>query len=241
MPEGSAIRPQRLREQAAVERQKVQEIDRLLARVEARMATGKGAERRRFERVEADLLVRYRPAGQLTPLVGRVRDLSRSGLRFVASQEMAVGEVLQATFQRRGAPVPGFVGEMYLAVVRCRRADQVWEIGASFAPVPTRQFESSERRRSRRHEVRLEAHFRLPGEDTPPWRGEVRDISAGGMRFFSPRPLLPGALAAVSVESRPRPASGPGTRITLNATIRVVRCRRVGSRYEAGAQFVARS
>jgi len=241
-------RPERLRQRAAAERQKVQELDRLLTRLEARLTDNaprrarapSGAERRAFERLDADLLIRYRPAGRPTPLVGRVRDLSRGGLRFIASREIRAGEVLQATIHRRGASGLDFGGEMYLEVVHCRQAEQVWQIGARFAPLPARRFESAERRHSRRHLVRLELAFRLPGEDASQ-RGEVRDISAGGMRFFSPRPLPAGALAAVSVSSQPRPSSGPATRITLNATIRVVRCRRVGSRYEAGAQFVSRT
>ncbi len=239
MPESGSSRPHRLREQAALERQKLQDVDRLLARLEARLDSGGGRERRNFERLNADLLVRYRAPGRMTPLVGRVRDLSRSGLRFAASQELGIGEILQATLQRRGGKVRDFGGELYLEVVRCRQVAQVWEIGARFAPVPARRFEASERRRTKRHPVRLEAFFRLPGETARPWRGEVRDISAGGLRFFSTRPLPSGSVAAISIFSNPSPAGGAGTRLTLNSIIRVIRSRRVGTRYEAGAQFVS--
>jgi hypothetical protein len=67
----------------------------------------------------------------------------------------------------------------------------------------------------------------------------VRDISTGGLRFFAGRPFPAGALAAAMIFSQPQPAGGPATRLKLDATIRIVRCRRVGSRYEAGAQFVS--
>lgn len=244
-------RPERLRQRAAAERQKVQELDRLLTRLEARLSEDasasasrrvrapSGAERRVFERQEADLLIRYRPPGRPTPLVGRVRDLSRGGLRFSASRELRVGEILQASVHRRGASGLDFGGEMYLEVVHCRQAEQVWQVGARFAPLPTRKFESAERRRSKRHLVRLELAFRLPGEDAASRRGEVRDISAGGLRFYSWQRLRPDSLAAVAIASNPTAAARGGTRITVNAMVRVVRCRRVGTRYEVGAQFVS--
>jgi hypothetical protein len=241
----SRSRPEKLREQAAAERQKLQEIDRLLTRLETRLAEKPAAaaaaaagDRRAFPRQGADLLVRYRWPGRFTPLVGRIRDISRGGLRFSASRELRIGETLQATVHRRGAALAEFGGELYLEVAHCRRAGQVWEIGARFAFLPTTRFESAERRRARRHPLRLELAFRVPARPGAPERGEVRDISAGGLRFAAARRLSAGALAAVAVISSPAARGAAGTRITLNALVRVIRCRRVGARYEVGAQFV---
>jgi c-di-GMP-binding flagellar brake protein YcgR len=239
-------RPEKLREQAAAERQKLQEIDRLLARLETRLAekppaaTARAAEgdRRVFPRQGADLLIRYRWPGRFTPLVGRIRDISRGGLRFSASRELRIGETLQATIHRRGIALAEFGGEMYLEVAHCHRAGQVWEIGARFAFLPTKRFESAERRRTPRHPVRLELAFRVPGRAGAPERGEVRDISAGGMRFAAARQLPAGGLAAIAIVSSPAARGAAGTRITLNALVRVIRCRRVGAKYEIGAQFV---
>jgi hypothetical protein len=239
MPEYGASRTQRLREQAAAERRKVRELDGLLARLEARLATAAGRERRVFERIDADLLIRYRPPGRPTIMVGRVRDLSRGGLRFVASNELRVGTTLQAVFQRRGGPVPGFTGEIHMEVVRCRRADQVWEIGARFTAARSSPAAGAERRRNQRHLVRLEAAMRVPGDTMPATPCQVRDISTGGLRFICARPVPAGALAAVSIFSQPQAPGGAAERLTLNATVRIVRCRRVGTRYEAGAQFVS--
>ncbi|HOX06298.1 MAG TPA: PilZ domain-containing protein [Planctomycetota bacterium] len=240
MPELHAVRPHRLREQAAAERRKLDALDRLLSRLESRMAAGEDRERRAFERVNADLQLLYRQPGRPTSLVGRVLDLSRSGVRFTAMQELRIGDVLDAHFQRGGRPVSGF-GSMHLEVVRCLRSGRVWEVGARFAPAAAAGPAASpaDRRRSRRYPVRLEVVFRLPGEGGAVWRGEVRDISTDGLRFFAPRPFPAGAMASVSIHGQDRDGGRAGDRLTLRGNILILRCRRVGRRYEAGARFVS--
>jgi hypothetical protein len=240
-------RTEKLRREAATERQKVQEIDRLLARIEARLAEGRpaakaaktGSERRGSERLVTDLVIRYRWPGHHAPLVGRVRDLSRGGLRFSASRQLRVGETLQASVPEGTGSAPQMAGEMYLEVMHCRREGDVWEVGARFVALPTSRFEADERRIARRFPVKLDMAFRLAGAAGAPQNAEVRDISSGGLRFFTTRRLPVGALASVAVVSDQAARGSAGTRIALNALIKVVRCRRMGARYEAGAQFVS--
>jgi hypothetical protein len=235
-----------LRQRAAEERRKGQDLDRLLARLEARLtepgpgASGSGADRRTHPRHTADLLVRYRWPGQSAPMTGRLRDFSRGGLRFMAPRELPVGRLLQATLSTPGGPGPRFEGQMYLEVVYCRRAGEIWDVGARFAPLPVEQFRSTERRHSRRVAVRLDMAYRLSGEERqPPRRALVRDISRSGLRFWCDDRLRAGTLvAAVVTGAQTGSAGGGGTRVRVSALIRVVRCRRVGGHFETGAQFV---
>lgn len=245
MPQQPEIsRAERLRQRAALERQKVQELDRLLARVEAHLtgSAGRGgaaAERRTFDRKAADLAIRYRWPGHLTPCIGRVQDISRGGLRFLASRQLRIGEVLEASLHApRGALGPDIGGQMYLEVVHCRRAEEVWQVGARFALLPASKFDASERRKARRYPVRLEVRFRSAGGAAGGERGEALDISSGGLRFRAGRPLTVGTLAAVTIATSAAVEGAAGTRITLNSLVRVVRCRRLGARYDIGAQFV---
>lgn len=245
--EAPLSRAEKLRREAAAERQKVQEIDRLLARIESRLAEGRpaaraakaGSERRGADRLFTDLVIRYRWPGHHAPLVGRVRDLSSGGLRFTASRQLRVGETLQANVPEGPASGPQLSGEMYLEVVHCRREGDVWAVGARFVALPTSRFEADERRRSRRFPVRLDMAFRVAGASGASQRAEVRDISASGLRFLLERRLPRGVLASVAVVSDQAARGAPGTRIALNALIRVVRCRRMGERFECGAQFVS--
>jgi hypothetical protein len=229
-------------------------LDRLLARLEARLddvpadagrrqavpaGGGRGSERRVFPRLIADMVIRYRWPGRHAPLVGRVRDLSRGGMRFAASRKLMPGLQLQASLHAPGGPGPRFEGQMYLEVVHCRRSGEVWDVGARFSPMPTEKFKGTERRRSRRFSVALDLAYRVSGEEgDPPRMGRVRDISRAGARFYCDRRLRVGALAAAVVTGHGAGGAGGGTRVRVSALIRVVRCRRVGARYEVGAQFV---
>lgn len=241
MPEQS--RSQKLRERAEVERRKVVELDRLLGKIEARLATVRpppGAERRVHERLDADLLIRCRPAGRTAPLVGRIRDLSRGGVCFASSVELGIGEIIQSSISRQGGSQRDAQGEVYLEVVRCRGAAGIWEIGARFVPRPTAKFDAAERRKCRRYDVRLDGLYRLPGE-TNPRRAEVRDISSSGVRLVTAQRLALGTTAAIVISGRPeagRSVAG-AARISVSALIRVVRCRQVGSRFDIGAEFLA--
>jgi len=241
--------PESLRRKAAAERRKVQEIDRLLVRLEARLeegasargrGKGRGDDRRTFPRQAADLVIRYRWPGRPAPLVGRVRDISRGGVRFSASRRLMPGLALQCSVHAPGGPGPRAEGQMYLEVVHCRKSGELWEVGTRFSPTPLEKFKSTERRRARRFTVDLDMSYRLSGEeDRPPRRGRVRDISRGGLRFSCDRRLRIGALAAVVVSGAARsPVGGTGTHIRVSALMSVARCRKVGGRYEAGAQFV---
>lgn len=239
--------PERLRERAALERQKLQDIDRLLVRLESQLGrapgeklTGPpGAERRTYERRSANFIIRYRWPGRQTPLMGRVVDISQGGLRFTAAREVAPGTALQATLHGADRSGPEAAGEMYLEVVHCRRAEHLWHIGTRFAYLPASRFDSAERRRSRRYPVRLEILYRAAGaEGAGHGRGQVRDISAGGVRFTCQSRLPAGTLAVVAIEGGPAAEGAIGATVNLNAIIKVVRCRQIGHRYEIGAQFV---
>ncbi len=252
-------RPGQLRQRAAEERRKVQEMDQMLARLEARLAEdpaktrkgktgknkgknkakskGKGRERRTFPRLAADLVLRYRWPGRHAPLVGRVRDISRGGMRLITSRQLAPGLLLQASLHTPGGPGPKFEGQMYLEVVHCRKHNDLWDVGARFSPMPTEKFKGTERRRSRRFGVGLDLAYRVSGEESsPPRRGQVRDLSRGGVRFYAKSRLRIGAMAAVVVSGGG--GSSTGTRVKVSALMRVVRCRQVGNRFEVGAQFV---
>jgi PilZ domain len=251
-------RPGQLRQKAAEERRKVQEMDRMLARLEARLSEGtpeagrgkggakskvklggKGSERRTTQRLAADLVLRYRWPGRHAPLVGRVRDISRGGMRFVASRTLAPGLLLQASLHTPGGVGPRADGQMYLEVVHCRKHNDLWDIGARFSPMPAEKFKGTERRRARRFKVGLDLAYRMSGEETsPPRRGQVRDLSRGGVRFYAEKRIRLAAMAAVVVTGAGSPAGGGGTRVRVSALMRVVRCRRVGGRFEVGAQFV---
>jgi len=246
-------RPGQLRQRAAEERRKVQEMDRMLARLEARLSeggseprsrrtgksAGKGRERRIFPRLAADLVLRYRWPGRHAPLVGRVRDISRGGMRLITARQLAPGLLLQASLHTPGGPGPKFEGQMYLEVVHCRKHNDLWDVGARFSPMPTEKFRGTERRRSRRFTVGLDLAYRISGgESSPPRRGQVRDISRGGVRFYADSRLRVGAMAAVVVSGGRDTSDGGGTRVKVSALIRVVRCRRVGNRFEVGAKFV---
>jgi c-di-GMP-binding flagellar brake protein YcgR len=228
-------------------------MDRLLRRLEARLSEasspprrGKTArkvkpeDRRTHSRKAADLVIRYRWPGRHSPLIGRVRDISRGGVRFIASRQLTMGTMLQASLHAPGGPGPEFEGQMYLEVVHCRSRNDLWEIGARFAPMPLEKFRGTERRTARRFRVSLDVAYRLSGEeDSPPSRGRVRDISRGGVRFACDRRIRPGALAAAVISGRqPGETPGGGTRISVSALVKIVRCRKVGDRFEAGAQFV---
>lgn len=242
-----------LRRKAAAERRKVREIDQLLVRLEARLEESAPAkkrarpgggvrddDRRTFPRQAADLVIRYRWPGRPAPLLGRVRDISRGGVRFSASRRLMPGLLLQCSMHAPGGPGPQAEGQMYLEVVHCRKSGELWEVGTRFSPTPLDKFKGTERRRARRHRVGLDLSYRLSGEEErPPRRGQVRDISRGGLRFYCDRRLRIGALAAVVVTGAGEGSTpGAGTRIRVSALMRVVRCRKVGSRYEIGVQFV---
>jgi c-di-GMP-binding flagellar brake protein YcgR len=247
VPEGLS-RPELLRKKAAEERRKLQDVDRLLARLESRLTEGaagrnKGGlrpeDRRTFTRNAADLVIRYRWPGRHAPLLGRVRDLSRGGLRFSGARQLAPGMLLQASLHAPGGPGPRFDGQMYLEVVHCRRNAELWEIGTRFAPMPVDQFRGTERRRARRFEVVLDIVYRASGrENQPALAGEVRDLSRSGLRFRCRDRLAPGSLAAVVISGESGTSPETGTRMRISALVRIVRCRRVGGRYEVGAQFV---
>lgn len=245
-------RPEALRLRAAQERRKLQDIDSILARLEARLAdvapgqarssAGSGRDRRTHPRQNADLVIRYRWPGRHAPLVGRLRDVSRGGLRFSASRSLETGAVLQASIHSPGGAGAQFEGQMYLEVVYCRPSGELWDVGTRFAPMPAERFRETERRRSRRFPVRLDLAYRLSGEERlAPSLGLVRDISRSGLRFYGDRRLRTGALAAAVVtgaQARPSAGAGAGTRVRVSALVRVVRCRKVGARFEIGARFV---
>jgi len=241
-------RPEALRLRAAEERRKLQDIDSLLARLEARLSDaapegargGAGRDRRTHPRQNADLVIRYRWPGRHAPLVGRLRDVSRGGLRFSASRQLEIGAALQASIHTPGGAGPQFEGQMYLEVVYCRPSGELWDVGARFAPTPTEQFRGTERRRWRRFPVRLDLAYRLSGEERlTPGLGLVRDISRTGLRFYGDRRLRVGALAAAVVTgAQARAAAGTGTRVRVSALVQVVRCRKLGARFEVGARFV---
>jgi hypothetical protein len=125
-------------------------------------------------------------------------------------------------------------------VVYCRQSGELWEVGTRFAPMPNEQFRGTERRRSRRFPVRLDLAYRLSGEEgLAPSLGLVRDISRTGLRFYGDRRVRLGSLAAAVVTgAQARPSGATGTRVRVSALIRVVRCRKVGARFEVGARFV---
>ena len=78
--------------------------------------------------------------------------------------------------------------------------------------------------------------YRVSGREEQTHAGRVRDISSGGLRFSSGQRLRVGDLVAAVIRG-----GGPGaagTSITVSAIVRVLRCRKVGGRYEIGAQFV---
>ncbi len=246
-------RPEQLRRKAAEERRKVQEMDSLLRRLESRLsetpspqhrgasaAAGTPEDRRTHSRKPADLVIRYRWPGRHAPLIGRIRDISHGGVRFMASRQLEEGTMLQASLHAPGGPGPEFEGQMYLEVVHCRSRNDLWEIGARFAPMPRDKFKGTERRGARRFRVSLDLAYRLSGEeDHPPSRGRVRDISRGGVRFSCDRRIRQGSLVAAVISGRqPGVTPGGGTRISVSALVKVVRCRKVGGRFEAGAQFV---
>ena len=253
------VRPGQLREKAAKERRKVQEMDRMLARLEARLSEGaqgnsrekragrskskvkegKGSERRTCPRKVADLVLRYRWPGRHVPLVGRVRDISRGGMRFIASRTLAPGLLLQASLHTPGEVGPRIEGQMYLEVVHCRRHNDLWDVGARFSPMPAEKFKGTERRRGRRFKVGLDMAYRVSGEEnSPAQHGQVRDLSRGGVRFYAGKRIRIGTMAAVVVTGAGTSDQGGGTRVKVSALMRVVRCRRVGDRFEVGAQFV---
>lgn len=250
-----------LRRKAAAEKQKLQEIDRLLSRLEARLADsapgdrsrgkgkagakggggaakGGGAERRGFPRKPADLVIRYRWPGRHTPLIGRMRDISRGGMRFAASRRLELGTALQASLHTPSGPGPSAGGDLYLEVVYCRKSGDLWEIGARFSPSPNEKFRASERRNSRRYQVSLAMTYRISGGTESPHKGRAKDISRRGLRFTCRHRLKPGSLAAVVVTGGQDVIEGMGTRIRVSALVRVARCRKVGKHYEVGAEFV---
>jgi hypothetical protein len=245
-------RPELLRRRAAEERRKAREVERLLSRLEARLAgapaggrrrpgeTDSPRDRRGFNRQAADLVIRYRWPERHAPLIGRVRDISRGGVRFMSSRQLAPGTLLQASLHAPGGPGPQFEGQMYLEVVHCRRNNDLWDVGARFRPMPAESFRGSERRRHRRFGVSLDVAFRLSGEEeSPPRRGTVRDISRGGMRFRCDARLNAGTLVAAVVSGAQRTASaGAGTSIRVSALVQVTRCRKVGGHFEIGGRFV---
>jgi len=72
--------------------------------------TGRGKEvklsdRRDNRRVVADFEIRYRREGHRRANVGRVRDISQGGIRFVTSENIPRGEVLSVTLDARAAGV----------------------------------------------------------------------------------------------------------------------------------------
>ena len=245
-------RPEQLRKKAADERRKAQEIERLLARLEARLIesgghdnnkqTGKddGDDRRTFPRQPADMVIRYRWPGRHAPMVGRVRDISRGGMRFNAARKLLPGQILQATLHSPSGPGPNAGGQVYLEVVHCRKNNDIWDIGTRFAPTPVEQFRGNERRRARRYTVDLDVSCRVSGlENSPETKGRARDISRSGLRFYCEERLRKGSLAAVVISGVGEGSVlGAGTQIRVSALIRIIRCRRVGSHYEIGAQFV---
>ncbi len=75
------------------------------ARFTAKGKEVKLSDRREHKRVFADFQIRYRREGRKRANVGRVRDISQGGIRFVASERIPSGEVLVIMLDSRAAGV----------------------------------------------------------------------------------------------------------------------------------------
>ena len=232
---------ERDRRQAARESARLSEIDGMLEELEgvltASGANEAGADRRRFPRHEADLMAEYRRSDDPHQYFGRVHDISRGGLRFYTSERLREGEVLQAAVRALGEESVQAQVEAYLRVVRVTAHGNLYEIGGRFVAAGEAGFGRRERRRDARAAADFEIVYKLADaeDEGEVGRGRVRDISQTGLRFSLERALPAGALLAVRAA-----ADVPGSVWAhLDGLVRVVRARRVGSRYEIGAEFLS--
>jgi c-di-GMP-binding flagellar brake protein YcgR len=220
----------------ALPRRSREELDILLERLSGHIDSERlrgGDDRRAHERASARLILEYRRPGDERSYGGSVIDISRGGMRCVASGEVSEGEVLAVSVK---SPRPGVLEgrlDAYGQVVRARRRGRVTELGLRFVhPQPAEGASPPERREHRRLEASFELAIRTA--DGRRAQGRVRNISAGGVDFVTDVELSLGEELAVSLGARRSPA----VEGVLSSLARVTRSRRLGDHYEVAASFL---
>jgi c-di-GMP-binding flagellar brake protein YcgR len=166
---------------------------------------------------------------------GTVRDISQGGLRFLTSERLGLGEVINIAISGRNVETRmRAVGQ----VIRVAQRGHDYEIGVRFAG-REREVRLSDRRRHKRVIADFEIRYRREGRRRANV-GRVRDISQGGIRFVATERIQPGEVLYVMLDAR----AASVIELEMKATLRVTGAAAVlgsadlGDRYEIRARFV---
>ncbi len=192
------------------------------------------AYRRESERYVANLLMRFTMLRDDQVYAGRVLDISRGGMRFLTQRPLDKGQIvcIEVGNARGNDPLVALLQ----SGAEVRRVKQVeedrYEVGVRF--VTHGRTHAENRRRHRRHDVDFSAYYLRTGSEIT-YRGEVGDISQGGVRFLLDEGLEQNEQLAIML----RAESDSFMRADLRGIVRVCRLRQIDKRrYEAGCAFV---
>jgi hypothetical protein len=192
------------------------------------------AYRRESERYVANLLMRFTMLRDDKVHAGRVLDISRGGMRFLTRRPLERGQVvcIEVGNARGNDPLVALL-QSGAEVRRVKQVDEEqYEVGVRF--VTRGRTHAENRRRHRRHDVDFSAYYLRTGSEIT-YRGEVRDISQGGVRFQLDEPLEENEQLAIML----RAESDAFMRADLRGIVRVCRLSKLENRrYDAGCAFV---
>ena len=192
-------------------------------------------ERRRHPRRTANLMVsvaRLRDDRQYT---GMVRDISQGGIRFVTTEKLRDGEVINVVI--RGRNVETRI-KAVAQVIRVLGRKYDYEVGARFVG-REKEMKLSDRRRHRRVIADFELRYRRESRKRANV-GRVRDISQGGVRFVASENIPQGEVLTIMLDARAAgviEAEMKG-KLRVTSTAAVVGSSDAGDRYEVRARFV---
>lgn len=198
----------------------------------ARKTSRREEERRRYNRRNAHLLVSFTHVRGSVVYPGVVRDISQGGMRFTTATRVNSGELLNLNVF---SPLTGL---RIKAVARARwvvERGKHNEIGVEFA-AEGRHMQLDDRRRHHRILAEFVLHCKYGDEDI---EGRVRDISQGGIRFVTGKPLPRGRRVDVSLEATGRDVvtSDGDFTLSIEKTVEIISVRRNEERYEIRARF----
>jgi hypothetical protein len=185
-------------------------------------------DRRRAPRSPGRLVVELRPPRSNEPRFGRLKDLSRTGARFLTAWPARRGEVLG--LRLRGARGRALLSIM-AQVVRCGPERGLWAVSVRF----TAPGEASLASRRAAPRVRVDLAIRLEDELGRERAYRVKDLSESGVRFSCEEGLAEGESYAFELDE----VAGviPGARIAGRLLVLRLKTDAAGGRL-AAARFL---
>ena len=207
-------------------------IPKLLAALRnLRLRKERRGKTRAHERRALEIAIRFALARDDTYHDAVIRDISPDGMSMTSERKLERGQLLQFD---TNLPLPPAVAQLLKGSAEVRRAvpeNGGFSYGLRF--VQSQSAKGANRRRFRRFKCEMAAYYRRDGSACVA-RGDVRDVSQGGVQMFVDEKLEPGEIIRAHFRGR----TGPFAKNDLIGTIKVGRVLPRGLEWEAGCAFV---